>query len=473
MEILDGIMDRQVLQRNSRDFCDVLVSGKCLTDGCIQMRVIKNGQTLKDLNSKTVAHVKKGKFFFNLRCIPVGGPYDITFELIDSKEDLFDQVHIKDVMVGDVWILGGQSNMEGIALLKDAATPDPMVRAFYMDDQWALARDPIHKLSDAVDQIHLDLENGTPCDRGKYIGTGPGVSFGKKMYELTGVPQGLICCAHGGTSMAVWDPDLKSKGSKSLYGAMFRRFVANGSNVAGIVWYQGESDTTADNAPLYAKRMKKFIQSVRCDFFNDKLPFAIVQLSKYYTYRYLCPQEQELIYREGWNSVQWQQIDLSKTVEQLSVVPAVDLSLKDPIHLDGVSQHRLGRRLADAMFVLKNGHKTGKGQIQPARIIAKVNKPIMNSWNIEISFNNIEECLSSQGKPAGFSLVDPNGNICDVIYRINIKGDKVILETALLASETHDLRLYYGYTMSPYCNITDTEDRSLPVFGPCEIQWGN
>ena len=90
MEILDGIMDRQVLQRNSRDFCDVLVSGKCLTDGCIQMRVIKNGQTLKDLNSKTVAHVKKGKFFFNLRCIPVGGPYDITFELIDSKEDLFD-----------------------------------------------------------------------------------------------------------------------------------------------------------------------------------------------------------------------------------------------------------------------------------------------------------------------------------------------------------------------------------------------
>ena len=59
-------------------------------------------------------------------------------------------------------------------------------------------------------------------------GAGPGVSFANEMFRLTGVPQGLICCAHGGTTMAQWDPKLKKDGDNSLYGAMLNRVKRNG-----------------------------------------------------------------------------------------------------------------------------------------------------------------------------------------------------------------------------------------------------
>ena len=45
------------------------------------------------------------------------------------------------------------------------------------------------------------------------------LEIAKEMLRRTGVPQGLIACAHGGTSMAQWSPKLKRLGGDSLYGA--------------------------------------------------------------------------------------------------------------------------------------------------------------------------------------------------------------------------------------------------------------
>ena len=59
------------------------------------------------------------------------------------------------------------------------------------------------------------------------------------MYDYEQVPQGVICCAHGGTSMDQWSPEGRDLGGdESLYGAMYRRFVHNGSRVKGMFWYQ-------------------------------------------------------------------------------------------------------------------------------------------------------------------------------------------------------------------------------------------
>ena len=71
------------------------------------------------------------------------------------------------------------------------------------------------------------------------------------MHRVTGIPQGIIACADGGTSMQQWDPARKSEGGKSLYGATLRRVQKNGGKVAGVIWYQGESDADPTNAPLY------------------------------------------------------------------------------------------------------------------------------------------------------------------------------------------------------------------------------
>jgi sialate O-acetylesterase len=126
------------------------------------------------------------------------------------------------------------------------------------------------------------------------------------------------------------------------------------------------------------------------------------------------------------------------------------------------------------MFALKKGRKEGN-QIKPmvikAIIRTRLRKPVMAYWEIEINFKNVHGCLMARGRPGGFSLVDANGKIWDVIYSTDLKGNKVILKTALLADKSYDLYLYYGYGMSPYCNITDARDRSLPVFGHCAIRW--
>lgn len=468
MVVLNGLMDGQVFQRNGKNVCDVVVSGNCSNHGHIQVRVIQNGKDIRGLSGKIVAQVRKMYFSFRLKGIPVGGPYKIILGLINSNGRICEQFEVKNVMVGDVWILAGQSNMEGVALLKDAVKPSKFVKAFYMDDRWETAKDPIHKLSEAVDQVHIDLEGGVRFNRGKYIGAGLGVSFGKRMYRLTNVPQGLICCAHGGTNMLAWDPALKYKGQKSLYGAMIRRFIRNGSNVAGMVWYQGEAEANKVYAGFYTKRMKRFIEVLRRDLSNVKLPIVMAQLSRFI--QHLSENKEDCTSQKGWNSIQQQQILLQQKIKRISVVPTIDLSLTDFIHLDGVSQSRLGIRLANAMFILRNSTDAGKKQIQVINVKTKVFK-LMNSWDIEISYKNVENCLMAQDKPAGFSLVDSNGKIHDVIYRTDIQGDKIILKTILPITKSHDLYLHYGYGVNPYCNITDTNDRSLPVFGPCRIRW--
>ena len=62
------------------------------------------------------------------------------------------------------------------------------------------------------------------------------------LVEATGVPIGLVACAHGGTSMEQWNPAKKDEGGKSLYGSMLRQFQLAGGKVKGVLWYQGESD---------------------------------------------------------------------------------------------------------------------------------------------------------------------------------------------------------------------------------------
>jgi sialate O-acetylesterase len=150
-----------------------------------------------------------------------------------------------------------------------------------MDDRWEVAKDPIHNLWQAVDPVHENI-NGGPWDRGNpSFGAGPGPAFGQEMFRLTGIPQGFIACAHGGTTMEQWSPKLNGSGGRSLYGAMLRRVRKNGGSVAGLLWYQGESDADPVNAPLYTGKMKTLIQALRRDLKSPRLPVAMVQLGRF------------------------------------------------------------------------------------------------------------------------------------------------------------------------------------------------
>ncbi len=464
-EITDGLADHQVLQRDKKNLSRTIVSGKTGSSGRLYCKVSSGGKTIAGWNYKKTCRLGKGRFEFTLAGIRAGGPYEITlrFAADNGKQQ---EIIFRDILVGDVWILGGQSNMEGVGYLKDAARPNPAVRAFYMYDRWATAKDPIHNLGQAVDAVHTAINGGTAVRRAKHVGAGPGVSFGIEMHKLTGVPQGLIACAHGGTSMDQWDPKLKKQKGMSLYGATVRRFIKNGSNVAGVIWYQGCSDTNDGNDKFYTFKMKKLIAAFRRDFNDSNLPITLVQISR----MCLCERDniKALRNEKSWNAVQDQQRLLQKKIKNVTVVPAIDLLMDDAIHISGKDQQRLGRRLAQAAFAQKSGSKNFRKPIELKSIRKVINK-LTGEVYLEVSFTNVVGALRAEGTPWGFAIVHPDGSFCDTIYRVDLKGSKAIVRTAFGEQNSHNLLLQYGYGTMPYCNITDQADRSLPVFGPVKI----
>jgi len=462
MKIQAGLFDNMVLQRDRCGRCNTIVRGECSFPGRLRATVARNGKLVPGMKGKVIGQIRGGRLLGHLQGLSVGGAYNVELVVTDpTGKRVLDRKLVKNVLVGDVWILAGQSNMVGSgALLAQAAKSNPNVRAFYMHDQWGVARDPIHNVADSMDPVHNGRADGR-CSvrRGRpgLIGAGPGVAFGQEMFRCTRIPQGLIACAQSATSLSGWDPALKHKGGHSLYGAMFRRFAKNGGRVAGLVWYQGCAEASPERAPLYTPSMCRFLETLRRDFRCPRLPVVMAQIAR------VCGSTDARA--RFWNSVQDQQRRLPEKMRGLSVVPAIDLEIEDGIHLAGRSSNRLGVRLAQAMCVLRGVRGAGLPPIELGAIQYGPD-PVRGMLNVTVAFRNVTGKLRAQDIPQGFSIRQiETGN--ELLFRTRLCGQSAILNTALAPNSL--ARLYYGYGAMPFCNITDQADRSLPMFGPIEF----
>lgn len=361
-----------------------------------------------------------------------------------------------NVFVGDLWVLAGQSNMEGCARLEGCETAHPRVHSFQSREEWAPAEEPLHWLGESPQRVHHTIwgmpmpETPAPRDVGSRTnGAGLGLTFAKALAEATGVPIGLIPSAHGGTSMQQWEPSRKEMGGGSLYGATLARVDANGGKVAGILWYQGESDANPADAPLYESRMTELIQSFRSDFGQPDLPFFFVQLGGFVT-----PADLSLI--DSWNSVRESQRKLASELPQTGLVSAIDCGLDDLIHIDTDGLKSLGRRLASVAL----------GQPAPSlRAVTYEAAP----RQVRVSFSNVQGALTALDRPTGFTLRDGDGVEVPLIYKIVLGGTDAVLKLNEDPSPV-GLNLWYGYGLSPYCNIADISGASIPAFGPVEVK---
>ena len=459
MKIQTGLFDHMVLQRTARNVSDGEISGKCSVAGTVEARATKSGRTVKGFGWRVIGKAARKRFTGRVKGLGVGGPYAIDLRIRGEARASAEAMTVRDVLVGDVWVAAGQSNMFGCGRRHHALRPVPQVRAFYMDDRWAAAKDPIHNMWAAVDQVHADLKGGAlPTEEGmSKHGVGPAVAFGQEMHRLTGIPQGLLACAHGGVPMTLWDPKLRKLGGKSLYGAMCRRMKKNGGRIAGVIWYQGEGDTKPDTAPLYTDRMKALVRAFRRVAGSPCLPFVAVQIG-----RVVSPGTSAVT----WNSIQDQQRRLAGAIRNYAVVPAVDLDLDDLAHIRGADQHRLGRRMANAMYALVAGRKGGKLPVDVAGVRAE-RDALSGACDIVVEFANVIGSLRTGARPAGFSICAPDPQ--RVIYRVDLEGSQARLKTTAPMGTLDDHLLCYGYGPDPYCNITDEADRAVPVFGPLPI----
>jgi len=248
--------------------------------------------------------------------------------------------------------------------------------------------------------------------------------------------------------MQQWDPKLKDKGSASLYGATMERIKANGGKVAGILWYQGESDCNPDDARAYDARMTELVNAFRSDLGQPDLPFYLVQLG-------IWVSDGANGGNESWNSIRETERTWAAKTPNVGMVSAIDMTLDDGIHLSAASQKRLGKRLADVV----------SGNPSPDFVSAAFED---NYNKVRVTFKNVRGGLTSQGAPVGFSFRKPNGDEIMCLYKVVLDGDSAVLSHDY-AIEVSGSDLYYGWGTRPYANITDGAGAAVPAFGPVKI----
>ncbi len=457
MRISSGLCPGQVLQRlGSSATADV--AGSCSTAGPVTARVLRGRKPLPGWSAKRVGKAAGGTFAARLAKLPVGGPYRV--ELSVGTERLA----IDDIFVGDVWIMAGQSNMEGIGNLADAPESHPLARCLHTDGVWREAKDPLHLLAASPDRCHA----GSPIPYAAALkqriaagkGTGVGVWFAREMLARDPkVPQGLIACAHGGTSMAQWNPALKGQGGDSLYGSMMRLWGLTGQPVAGMLWYQGCSDCSPEAAAVYTKRMQDLVAATRRDFGLPKLPWLIVQIAQ--------------VVNGGdngrwWEDIREQQRVLPTSIRNLAVVAAIDLNLDDGIHIGGAAFAELGRRLARqaARLVLGDRRVRPEPDVAGIRVIPRPGRKTEKV--IEIRCRDAVGGLVSDGHGHGFVLLNGDGRRLPVVWRVNAVGSSLHLyaDSGFL---TQAESVLYGPGISPHCSIRDGRGAALPAFGPLPL----
>lgn len=455
MKIETGLFDHMVLQRNSDDVSEQRIVGHTDTDGTVLARVVSQGKTLRGWAKAEVGKSTRGKMAVSLAGLPVGGPYDITLSVGSGTSA--EHLTVADVLVGDVWIMAGQSNMQGIGWNEYKLPTVDAVRNFYMQDEWGAAEDSLHNLWDAVDIVHAALRGGEKHPKPIHWSIGPGLAFGQTLHAQTGVPQGLIACAHGGTSMSQWDPELKDQAGASLYGAMCRRLAKNGGRVAGMIWYQGESDCSPEASPHYTNRMIAFVKAVRRDTRSPRLPIATVQIGRVIGMS---------TWFSAWNDIQEQQRLLPERIPHLATVPSVDLPLDDGIHIAGDGQNVLGRRLAEAMQALRGAPDALPLPIELHSIDRRIDQ-VSNTLEIRVRYTHVVGALSAPGMlPLGFTFRSTEG--IDQIVRTTLRGDTVLLRVGN-CNDNNTRRLAYGHGFNPACNIHDEAGRPLPVFSARQL----
>ena len=451
MKIICGLKNGALLQRDENNVCKCFF--KAETNGEMKSSI---GKVLKNDDGRYV-----------LTGIPVGGPY--SFTLSDQK----DVIEFNDIYVGDLWFLGGQSNMEGAGKMREKnwkydENPVQEIRAYYMNDSWGAAKSQLHQLWDCPDECvsgfyrkyHKESPWGREYPEVQKDGIGPGLFFALEMYKRKGVPQGVIPCGIGGASLAQWDPD----GTDNYYASALRRFHECGGVVKGVFWYQGCAQCSDDGVASFEKDMEKLVAGMRRDYGDENLPFVQVQLNKCLI-DFGCGEAIDRCY----SAIREKQRTLGKKIKNLVTVSAVDCELEDLIHISSESHEKVGARAAEAMCVLLGEEGVPYPELDYIEIVEDDFVPFR--VNLIVHYKNIVGELQSKDYPWGFYIhKEADKPHVRGISRLYVHGNSVRVKLETPPEELPEWYISYAYGNTYYCNITDSAGRAIPAFGPLKIK---
>jgi sialate O-acetylesterase len=397
------ISDNMVLQRNS----ETKLWGWSNPGERIIITVSWNNRT------DTVTANGEAKWSINVKTPEAGGPYSITFQA-DNK------IVLNNILIGEVWVCSGQSNMEWSSLngLKemDAELPksaNSSIRLFHIPKTTA-------------DYPQDDCEGSwQQCGPESLKGfSAVAYFFGKKLSEKLKIPIGLINTSWGGTPAEVWTPAATINNDETLRqaslknaenewwtsrpGKMYNAMIApvTSFNIAGVIWYQGESNTRTHNT--YQLLLTSMIAAWR-EAWNKDFPFYYVQIAPW-TYEH---KNVGALLREAQTNVQ----GYPKT-GMVVITDLVD-DIKD-IHPQ--NKHSVGERLAN--YALADTYRqTGVSYRSPQFKTMSVNKGVAT-----VSFTYADKGFTVKGsKPAEWYVAGQDKQFFPADVKIN--GNKILVSS--------------------------------------------
>lgn len=318
--------DHMVLQRHQ----PIVVFGNAVSEKTVDITF--KGKTY-------AAKVKNGYWKIALDASEAGGPYELT---IKGKNT----IRISDVLVGEVWLCSGQSNME-MPVKGNKGQPINGSNLAILNSENTQIR--LFKVERKISQTPLNTCEGTwksasPATVRNFSATA--YFYGKMLQEKLNVPIGLITSSWGGTPAEAWTPkdiitsefkdfngwnkaaSRPQKNPSVLYNAMIHPLIPY--TLKGVIWYQGEANKKYHQN--YKHLFSSMIKRWRTQWNQGDFPFYFVQIAPL-----------------GWGGenqayLREAQLNTMLSVPNTGMAVTLDIGEKECIH--PAEKQKVGERLA-------------------------------------------------------------------------------------------------------------------------------
>lgn len=357
----------------------------------------------------------------------------------DGKE-----IKVSNVVVGEVWLASGQSNMElSIAYCGFEGYEDYQnvrnIRIVNIPN--GTAKTPQKYFAETVNWLHPTSIN----DLRNY--SAYAVGFALKLQQgLETVPVGIIQSDFSGSAIEEWMNEDSIAKTGSIAEAMGKAPVERYNQMiypmlsytlGGLVWYHG--DANVERPDLYLKQLKVFIEQYREEF-SDM--YVISQnLTGFNDVR-----------RPEFRQMQW---DSMKEIENYYIVNGIDTGLKNDRH--SRDKFEVSSR-AGEIALTKIFNKSGYRGLSPYP-----SEAINDRGTVTISFENLTGTIDNRtpvgGKLVGFELLGTDGNY--YAAEAEVKGNKVVVKSEKVPQP---IAVRYAYEAFPTIYLYSSDNNPFAPF---------
>jgi sialate O-acetylesterase len=448
-----------------------------------KVTVAINGQV------KSTETDKDGKWLVTLDPMPAGGPHSLS---ISGKNTIV----IDDVLVGEVWICSGQSNMQWNVGQSDDGDLEALTANF---PKIRLISVPQVGTQTPQNDFKGKWEICTPATAREFSAVG--YFFGRQLHQSLDVPIGLIDDAWGGSSCEAWirrdlleadpkyadmlkswklkespeaevaykqqlaawqaaadkakaekkpaprrpaDPTAELRGQHrpgNIYNGVLKPTIGYG--IRGAIWYQGESN--AGNAKLYRDMFPLMIKSWRDEWGIGDFSFYWVQLADFYA-------EVAQPGQSNWAELREAQTMTMSRLPKTGEAVIIDLGETQDIHPR--DKQNVAKRLA--RWALAKDYKIGVPYQSPTYKSHEV-----KGESVVLTFEHVGRGLKAFDVPEvkGFAIAGKDGKF--VWAKAKIVGEKRDKVEVSAEGVKEPVAVHYGWADNPIVNLYDAN--GLPV----------